>query len=183
MVLYGLYAHVMELLFGHVGSIYYLLETCLFMFWSLGLIMRSEIKQSSNINYDNILLAFYKGDNGSFIMKISELFGRRVKSMCIIGGDHVLHLRQNKKTFQFGSSDVVYRKYEDYIIHDTGVLCTEEFVNEMKRYSNKKAAKGVFRIRCIEGVKGLLAQIDPMYKPTKIRHNIPSRYLIEVVGQ
>lgn len=181
-VLYAAIDHTADYVFGDVNPNVYLLETALFMFWSLALILRAEIKQPANINYDNILLAFYKGDSGSFIMKLSELFGWRVKSMCIIAGGNCLKLKSNKDTFQFSNtSGSFFRRDSDYYIHDTGKPYTKEFVEEMARYGKVKAIKNGFRIRCIEAVGELLALIGEEYRPTNPAQNAPSIYFGKII--
>ncbi len=180
MVLYGIYAIFIDIIFPEVmSSLYYALESLVFIIWASWLMFRPEISTAKTINKKNILLAFYKGDKGSFIMNFFELVGLPVKSMCIIAGDKALYLKSNKGTFEFGSSEKIYRKSDDYVIIDTGKPYTKSYVEKMKKHENIVASKGMLRIRCIEAVSGLLSMIGSRYKPNTY---IPSLYLKAIIS-
>lgn len=179
MLIHHIYAQIAALFFYTINDYSYLLETSLFCVMAVWIMMRPEVKTAKTINKDNILLVFYKGEKGSFIMNFFELFGLPVKSMCIIAGDKALFLKANKETFQFGDSKKIFRKQDEYVIVDTGKPYTQEFVKTMEKHSITSAKKGLFRIRCIEGVSPLLEMIGPEFKPSLI-DNIPSIYLRKV---
>ena len=178
MGLYGVYSQIADILFSEVTSILYILESLAFFSWAVWLMLRPEIKTVNSINHTNILLAFYKGEKGSFAMNFFELFGLPVKSMCIIAGDKALYLKSNKRTFEFGNSEKIYRKSDDYVIIDTGKPYTKDYITEMKKHSNIIATRGILRIRCIEAVRGLLSMIGEEYKPNVY---IPSLYLRRIL--
>ena len=92
LLLHSIYAQGLDLLFGEINSSYYLFESLMFLFIFIPVITRHEQRQQP-YNSDNILLCFYRGEKGSFIMRFFELFGLPVKSMCIIAGDKCLMLK------------------------------------------------------------------------------------------
>jgi len=110
-------------------------------------------------------------------MHFFELFGLPVKSLCIVAGDNALYLKAGKDSFQFGPN-IVSKKPDEYIIVDTGVPITKDFIEQMKKHGNVKAKKAFLRVRCIEAVSELLESIG--YKPDS---NIPSLYLRKVLNQ
>lgn len=171
---YSLYSFIMGLIFHEITAISYMLESLVFFAWAVWIMLRDEPKSDKNINHSNILLAFYKGNKGSFIMRFFELFGTPVKSLSIIAGDKALYLKSKNPNFIFGDSNIILRKSDSYVIIDTGVKYTEEFISEMQKHNNIIATRGIFRIRCIEAVSGLLGNIDDKFKPTTY---IPSLYL------
>jgi hypothetical protein len=171
---YGLLSQILDMVFNEVTAIYYLSESLLFFTWAMWLLFRPSYSTAKTINHDNILIAFYKGDNGSFIMNFFSLFGLPVKSMCIIAGDKALFLKRNKETFQFGSSEIVHKNSDNYVIIDSGVAYTQEYISKMKDHSNIVATRGGLRVQCIKAVSDLLSDIGEKFKP---RTNIPSLYL------
>ena len=177
MGVYNIYVFVTDILFNEVTSTFYVLESLVFLSWAIIIMTRSEIKTLPDINKDNILLAFYKGDKGSFIMRFFELFGLPVKSMCVISGEKALYLKSNKDTFQLKDSKYIYRKEEDYVILDTGVKNNLKFSEEMEKCATLEARKLGFRICCIEAVRNLLGLIGDEWKPKHMHYNIPSLYL------
>lgn len=175
----------LDLLTGYVGSVFLLIETAIFFSLASFVMFRHEPKTPCTITneriYDkNILLAFYKGDKGSFIMHLFELFGCPVKSMCIVAGDKALVLRLGKRGFHFSDSIGILKNNDKYVIVDTGKKITMEFLKKMASHHNDNDNKFGFRIRCIEGVSDLLEDIGPEFKPTSILDNIPSNYLKKV---
>jgi len=182
MLLYNLFTEIADATLGDVGSVYYMIESLFFTSWAVWIMTRPEISTPKTINKDNILLAFYKGEKGSFTMHFFELFGLPFKSMCIIAGDNCLKLKSNKDTFQFSNtSGSFFRRDTDYYIHDTGKPHTKEFVEEMAKYGKVKAIKNGFRIRCIEAVGELLALIGEEYRPTNPAQNAPSIYFGKII--
>lgn len=181
MVLHGLYSHIMDIVFGEIGTIPYMIESLIFLLWATCIVYSPEISTAKTINKNNILLAFYKGEKASFIMNFFELFGLPVKSMCVIAGDDALMLKTRKETFQLSSSKAILKNRDNYIIIDTGKAVTKKFTTEMKKYSTVPASKGGLRIRCIEAIQDLLAMIGEKWKPTNIFHNVPSIYLRKCV--
>jgi hypothetical protein len=185
MALSGIFSDIMDLFAGHVGSLFLLIESAMFFSMAGFVMFRHEPKTPRTITneriYDkNILLAFYKGDKGSFIMHLFELFGCPVKSMCIVAGDKALVLRLGKRGFHFSDSIGILKNNDKYIIVDTGKEITVEFLKKMADHHNDNDNKLGFRIRCIEGVSDLLKDIGPEFKPTSILDNIPSNYLKKV---
>lgn len=168
------------LIFGGIDATNFLIQTYLFSLWASWLLFRPEYKQQPYSD-KNILLAFYRGKNGSFIMFFFELFGMPVKSMTIIAGGKCLMLKSNKDGFQFTDSKALLKNKENYLIVDTGKPCTQKFVEDMKKEAGKSATKCKFRIVCIMGIKGLLAKIGEEFKPTSIFDNIPAHYLRKLI--
>jgi len=177
MGVYGLYAVIMDALFNEVTAWFYLLESLAFFTWSIIIMVRYERQTLPDIDHNNILLAFYKGEKGSFIMRFFELFGISVKSMSIIAGDKCLVLKSNKDGFQFGCNKGLLKKQDRYLMIDTGKKATPEFIKKMKSNENKPAKLFGFRIRCIEGVSDLLEDIGEEFKPTSVLDNNPSHYI------
>ena len=179
MFIYSLFSHIASIIAYEITAIYYTIESLLFFSWAIWLMLRPEISTAKTINKNNILLAFYKGEKGSFIMNFFELFGLPVKSMCILAGDKALYLKTNDPNFVFGASEIITRHADDYILIDTGVRVTTDFIIEMKKHTKLVATKGIFRVRCIEAVSDLLGMIGDEWKP---RSCIPSLYLKQVKG-
>lgn len=134
-------------------------------------------------NKDNILLAFYKGENGNPLMELFSLFGLPVKSMCILAGDHVLMLRGGNDNFQFSPNASVILDNPNYVIVDTKKKWTREFAIKMGKHAKKKADIFGLRVRCIEAVSDLLSEVDERWKPTHFYDNIPSVYLLKALGR
>lgn len=176
MGVYNLYNIVMDSFFIEVNTLYYFLESLTVFLLVMWVMIKPEINTAKTINKDNILLAFYKGTKGLFIMHFFELFGLPVKSVCIIAGKKALYLKSSKEMFQFGDSETIFRKSDDYVIIDTGKKYDEEFIRNMKSYKNESACRIGLRIRCVEAVADLLAKIGPEWKPALI-DNIPGVYL------
>jgi len=174
---YGVYSILADILFNEITAIYYLLESLSFFAWAILLMARQERNTPKTINYDNILLCFYKGDRGSFAMKFAELFGLPVRSLCVVAGDAALMLKKTRSGFTIIDSKVLLKNKDNYVIVDTGKESTLEFIEEMKTYANKPASKYGMRIRCIEGISPLLEMIAPEFKPDHIGHNMPSWYM------
>lgn len=166
--------------FKEIDANYFLIETYLFSLWAAWILFRPEYKQQP-YNTDNILLAFYRSKNGSFIMHFFDLFGLSAKSITIIAGGKCLTLKSNKDGFQFIDSRVLLKNKENYLIVDTGKQVTKEFVEDMKNEAGKSATKYRFRIVCIMGIKGLLSKIGGKFEPASIFDNIPARYLRKVL--
>jgi len=179
MSIYLLYAQFCDVLFGDINAVYYLMESLLFTVWAAYIMFRPERRTPKTINYDNILLAFYKGDGGSKIMGLGGLFGDPVKSMCIIAGKHALVLKSSKDGFQFIDSKNILRLRSDYAIVDSGQPYTKEYIEMMGKYHNKPASKKGLRMRCIEGVKPLLKEIGTEFEPTFLEQN-PAIYFRKV---
>lgn len=176
---YGLFSQIADIIFNEVTTIYYILESLTFFSWAIWLMLRPELSTAKTINHSNILLAFYKGKKGSFIMNFFELFGLPVKSMCIIAEDKALYLKAKEPMFQFGTSEIITRHKDDYVIIDTGVRVTTDFLIEMKKHNNIVATRGLMRVRCIEAISGLLSMIGDKYKPDAY---IPSLYLRQIIS-
>lgn len=176
MAIYSLYSNVSSILFGEITSVYYVAELSLFMAWTIWIMFRDEYKTAKTIDKNNILLAFYKGSNGSPIMHFFELFGAPVKSLCIIDGELALYLKANKETFQLKDSNNIFKKADDYVIVDTGVKRNPEFSKELEKYGKLKAVKFGLRIRCIEAVKNLLRMIGTEWEPTSFLEYNPGWY-------
>ena len=174
MVICEAYGWASSIFFHEISSIHYLLESLGVFAWGMFVTFHPERKTAKTINEKNILLAFYKGDKGSIIMRVCALFGFPVKSMCIIAGDKALYLKKNEPTFIFGDSAKIHRKSSDYIVVDTGKPYDDKFITEMKKHSNTIATKGILRVRCIEAVSDLLGMIGEEFKP---KSYIPSLYL------
>jgi hypothetical protein len=179
MALYGLYSTISNIIFNEIIAISYLLESSVFVAWASWIMLRPEINTAKTIDNKNILLAFYNGNSGSSIMNLFQLFGMPVKSLCILAGDKALYLKKNKNTFEFGNSSKIHKKSYNYIIIDTGVPHTENFIKSMEEHKNIIATKGIFRVRCIEAVSGLLGMIGNEFKP---KSYIPSLYLWRVIN-
>ena len=177
MVLYGIYTTIMDIVFGDVGSVHYTIESMFFFAWAVCIINSLEVATAKTINKGNILLAFYKGENGSFLMSFFELFGLHVKSLCIIDGDNALYLKKDKDTFQFKDSNHIFKNNENYVIVDTGVKCNLKFSNAMRNCATLRADNLGFRICCIKSVENLLGMLGEEWKPTSFFHQMPSRYL------
>lgn len=177
--LHYIYVQIATMIYPEVYGHIYTIETVLFFTMAAWIMMRPEIKTAKTINKDNIILAFYKGDKGSFLMHLFELFGLPVKSLAIVAGKHALALKSNKKTFQFIDSKNIFRKSKDYVMVDTGKPYTKEYIAMMGKYHNKPASKKGLRMRCIEGVKPLLKAIGPEFEPTFLEQN-PSIYFRKV---
>ena len=178
---YNLFVILTEIVFLEVNEAYYLFESLFFFAWAVLLMLRKELKTPKDVNADNILLAFYKGHKGSFVMRFFELFGSSVKSMCILAGDNCVRLKENKETFEYsrtcGASII---NNDDYYIVDTGTPHDSFFIAEMMEYDSMNASKCGLRIRCIEGVSYLLELIGEDFKPTSIAQYVPSIYFEKV---
>lgn len=194
-VLYGLFTNIHQVIFGLVDSKYYLIESIVFLLWTMALMLRTHFSTSKTLlsvlkkhdedgtNYDNILLFFYRGEKGSFIMHLSSLFGLDVKSMAIGAGEKCLMLKSSKGGFVFADIKIILKNKENYLIVDTGKKVTPEFIAKMENKNNKPAKLfGLFRVRCIEGVHDLLSDIGPEYEPTSIFDNDPGIYLKKVAS-
>jgi len=131
------------------------------------------MKETKPFNTDNILLAFYCGDKGSFIMCLFSMVWRDVKSLCIVAGDTTLALKARKQGFQILNSEVVLKNRQKYLIVDSNVKVTTDFINKMRDYENKTAKKFNMRIRCIEGISPLLSDIGEEFTPRSVLDNIP----------
>jgi len=173
---YGVCSVIVYLIFTEIYPIPYTLWTVVFIAWAVWIMLRPEYKTAKTIDKNNILLAFYKGGNGSALMNFFELLGLPVKSMCIISGDKTLYLKKNKDRFQLKDSKNIFKREDDYVIVDTGVKCNYEFSTEMEKCATLKASKFGLRIRCIEAVNNLLGMIGEEWRPTDFFHNIPSWY-------
>ena len=172
-----IYTAILEVTIGPIDSSNYLIQTYLFSVWSAWVLFRPEIKTAKTIDYDNILLAFYKGKQGSFIMAFFQLFGLPVKSMCIIADDRRLSLKRGKAGFVFSGSGSLLKKQDDYHIVDTGVKYTIEFISDMESYVGRPAKIFGFRVMCIHGISDLLRSIDEKFKPRYFFEEIPGLYL------
>ena len=181
MILYNLFTHAADVILGDVSSVYYMIESLFFLSWAVCIMTRPEINTAKTINEENILLAFYKGEKGSFIMHFFDLVGLPVKSMCVIAGDNCLRLKSSKDTFQLTNSGKHFPKDKDYYVVDTGVKYDDKFIAKMNECVNIKATKGCFRIRCIEAVEELLGMISEGHRPIGLFERIPSRYLYKVL--
>ena len=171
------YGYATDILMHNINAIYYFIESLIFFSFGMHVMLHADIKTAKTIDHDNILLAFYKGKKGSLIMRFFSLFGFPVKSMCILAGDKALYLKANNPKFVFGDSAAIHRKSENYVIIDTGVKYTGEFIYRMKKHKNIIAKKGMFRVRCIEAISDLLEMIGSEWKP---KTYIPSLYLRRV---
>jgi len=181
LVLYTLYINCADFLFKEVNSVYYLTETLFFVFWSTWIMFRPEFKTAKTINKDNILLAFYRGGGGSFLMNFFELLGLPVKSVCVVAGEHCLRLKKSKEYFQLTKTGQAIHGNDKYVVIDTGVAYDKKFVESMEECANIKATKSGMRIRCIEAIRHLLAQIGPEWKPVNFLETIPSLYLRKAI--
>lgn len=181
MLLYNLFTKTTDATLGDVSSVYYMIESLFFTSWCVWIMTRPEITTPKTINKDNILLAFYRGEKGSFTMHFFDLVGLPVKSMCIIAGEKCLRLKASRETFQLTNSGNYFSKDRDYYVVDTGVKYNDRFIAKMNECVNMKATKGFFRIRCIEAVSDLLAMIGEQYRPRGLLERIPSRYLYKVL--
>lgn len=178
MSFYGLYSLGASIFDAAGVSVLYIIELVVCFIGAVYVLFHPEYSTPKTINVENILLAFYKGEKGSLIMRVFAMFGFPVKSVCILAGDKALYLKANKPTFEFGNSAKIHKKSREYVIVDTGVAHTGKFLYEMKKHSKIVATKGVFRIRCIEAVSDLLGMIGSKYKPGSY---IPSLYLRQVI--
>jgi hypothetical protein len=151
-------------------------ETLLFSALAFWIMARPQIS-SDTINPDNITLAFYKGNNGTFVMRFFELFGLHAQSVCIIAGKDCLTLKKTKATFQIIDSKTILNKKRDYIFKDTGVKVTPEFTEKLNSYRNVAANRLYLRIRCIQAIKPLLKDIGPKWEVDGVLDEIPSHYL------
>lgn len=178
----NLYILVSEIALPEINALYYMMESLVFFTWAVALMVRYEPKTRHDVDYSNILLAFYRGDNSSLIMRFFNLFGVDVYSVAVVAGNKCLILKKDKEGFQFVDSEALLKKRANYVIVDTGEKVTPEFVNNMSKYAGKKAYKFKLRICCIQGISPLLTAIGQKYKPMSIFDNIPSVYLGKIDG-
>ncbi len=171
MALYGLYIVTVEALFS-VTAWFHLLESLLFFTWSIIIMVRYE-RKTQDYNPTNILLAFYKGDKSTFIMRFFNLFGLDVYSMSIIAGKDALMLKSGEGCFLMMNSKTILKNRDNYYIIDTKKPFTKEFVEDMKKEAGKPATKWKLRIVCIMGIKDLLGKIGDEFKPRSILDNLP----------
>jgi len=147
---YQSYSHIIDLMYT-VSTTQNTFEIMIMFAWTVIIMSRHEHKQEI---YDdgNILLAFYRGEKGSFIMNFFQLFGLGVKSMSIMAGDKCLLLKSNKDGFQFTDSKTILKNKANYLIVETDKPYTQKFVEKMASAANKPAKKYGLRIRCIDWV-------------------------------
>lgn len=138
---------------------------------------RPPLPKQLPINRDNILLAFYKGEKGGFIMNFFSMVDDPVKSMNIWAGGYNLKLADGKGTFQFKQSKALFRKMDNYYVVDTGVPATENFIEEMRKCGSMRARRFGLRINCVLAIRHLLGLIGEEWRPTNWLENSPSGYL------
>lgn len=149
---------------------------CLFFGW---VCLRTTIPSNNNPNEENVILAFYKGEKGSFLMNFFSLFGLPVKSLCVIADNKCLRLRSEKNCFSISDNYNAILNSGDYIIIDSGVKPSKKFMKTMASLNNSRAhILGIkyLRMNCIYGISSLLTCLGDGYKPNIIEY-IPSIYL------
>lgn len=142
---------------------------------------RSPLPKQQEFNNNNILLAFYTGNNGSFIMNLFQVMSEPVSSVCVLAGKHSLMLRKGKG-FQFNETHGFFRDQQDYFIIDTGVRHGDHFIDNMRECANIRARKLGLRINCIFAIEDLLADIGEEWRPIGLFENIPSVYFRKAYG-
>lgn len=137
---------------------------------------RPTLPKQQSFDVDNILLAFYTGNNGSFIMNLFQTMDEPVSSMCILSGKYSLKLKRGRDCFKFTENHGFFREWDNYHIIDTGVKSNDDFIENMRQCGKIRARKFGLRINCIIAVKDLLGMIGEQWRPIGLLENSPSGY-------
>lgn len=173
--LYVMYSFIVDLILGGVSRHWYMIETLLFSSLALWIVLRPEMS-TQPYSKKNILLAFYKGEKGSFRMRVAELFGLPVRSIAVVADGSTLRIKGGSFIFMKGNASIL--NSSNYLVVDTGVKSTESFVSEMTLLDGRqKFTKNIFMSDCIYVIKPLLSKIGAAYSPKRLWDFIPSIYL------
>jgi len=143
---------------------------------------RPSLPKKRPVNNDNIVLAFYTGNNGSFTMNLFQTMSEPVSSMCVLSGKYCLQLKKGKD-FQFTENHGFFRDWEDkYYLIDTGVKSTDEYIEKMRECGNMKAKWFGLRISCIIKIRDLLGEIGEEWRPQGLLELTPSGYFRKAYG-
>lgn len=153
------------------------IELVIFFAWWVWLRMRPEIA-TNTLNPYTIHIGFYKGNKSSLKMNMSELLGLPVKSVCVIARDTALRLKDG--TYNIVPAQSI-NSSGNYLVIDTGVVATDEYMNLMKGYQGVKSKDELLYSNCITTIRKLLGAIGYKYYPSGFFDNIPSMYLRKVL--
>jgi len=153
------------------------LSTSVFFFamWA-HVVRRPPLPKRLSVDDRNIVLAFYTGNNGSFLMNLFQTMSDPVSSMCVLSGKYCLKLKKGEN-FKFTESHGFFRDWENkYYLLDTGVKSTNGFIEKMRECGNMKARWFGLRISCIIKIRDLLGSIGKEWRPQGILELNPSVY-------
>ena len=168
--LHIIYTFLADIILGGVTQLYYVTETSAFAILAVWVAFRYE-RVTSTLNTDNVLLAFYRGNNGSFRMMVAGLLGEPVKSVCVLASGKVLRIKNGTFVFTNGAQAIINSK--DYLVIDTNATWTREFLNDMQTYDKVPAKSGFFRCDCIETIEPLLGKLGDRFIPPGLFGKLP----------
>ena len=178
--LHIIYVILSSVLLTDSSFIQYAMEYCFSACFFSWLCLRTQIPSNKNPDRNNVLFAFYKGKRGSLLMNVFSLFGLPVKSLCILADGQCLRLKSKTHHFVLQDRYDSVIKSNDYVIYDTGIKATPEFLQKMSKFTNKKAylfGLKFLRVNCIYAISDLLSSVDCKYKAKTCFDFIPSIYL------
>lgn len=178
------YLIVSSILLPNVNLVYYLFEFIVFCSLLTWLWYKPKLPQN-DYNRMNVLLAFYKGKKGSFIMNIGAVLGLPVKSVCVLYSDYVLRLKNGKSNFIKEKKASAVLSSNDYIIVDTGVALDGWVFQEADRLTIDKAyiSENIkIRANCVKGLLPFLKRLGCKFTPHSCVNYIPSLYFKQVIG-
>lgn len=147
-------------------------EVFIFIIWFIFIIIRDYEYKSDEINMENINIIAIKPKSNIDVLK--GLIGLPASSICIATFDSIWAF--NRKTGMF--SERKYQHYNDRIIIDTGIKCTDEILNELNKIVGTKRYP---YIKCIWSIRHVLNMLGTKYSINYWFDYIPGIYLMKII--